>query len=127
MDKAEQYSMAKKSALNMLAVAETALRENSTLEKLVLMEYPPRADSKQLGEISQCSNTVLRTEINKSEFRRQIVVGSMGNFNFSSLEEMVDRFGPRNVHPRFDGVHLRGSQGSKLFTESSQLSRRQLK
>ena len=68
MDKADQYSMAKKSALTMLAVAENALMENSTLEKLVLMEYPPRADSAQLGEISQCSNKVLRTEVNKSEF-----------------------------------------------------------
>ena len=105
--KADQYSMAKKSALNMLALAEKALRENSTLERLVLMEYPPRADSEQLGEISQYGNTVLRTEVNKSEFRRQIVVGSMGNLKYSSLEEMVDRFGPRNVHPRFDGIHLR--------------------
>ena len=117
MDKAEQYSMAKKSALTMLAVAEKALRENSTLERLVLMEYPPRADNPQLADISQYSNKVLRTEVNKSEFSKQILVGSLGNLKYSSLEEMVDRYGPRNVHPRFDGVHLRGSQGSQLFTE----------
>ena len=117
MDKADQYSMAKKSALTMLGVAERALRENPTLKKLVLMEYPPRADNAQLADISQYSNKVLRTEVNKSELSSQILVGSMENLKFSSLEEMVDRFGPRNVHPRYDGVHLRGSQGSRIFTE----------
>ena len=117
MDKADQYSMAKKSALNMVGVAERALRENPTLKKLVLMEYPHRADNAQLAEISQYSNKVLRSEVNKSELSCQILVGSMGNLKFSSLEEMVDRFGPRNVHPRYDGVHLRGSQGSRIFTE----------
>ena len=117
MDKADQYSMAKKSALTMVGVAERALRENPTLKKLVLMEYPPRADNAQLADISQYSNKVLRTEVNKSELSSQILVGSMESLKFSRLEEMVDRFGPRNVHPRYDGVHLRGSQGSSLFTE----------
>ena len=55
--------------------------------------------------------------MNKFEFNKQIVVGSMENLEYSSLKDMVDRFGPRNVHPRLDSVHLRGSQGSKLFTE----------
>ena len=41
----EQYTMAGQSARNMVGVAERALRDNSTLEKLVMVEYPPRADS----------------------------------------------------------------------------------
>ena len=42
----------------------------------------------------------------------------MDNLKHSSLEEMVDRFGPRNVHPRYDGIHFRGSKGKHIYTNS---------
>ena len=118
LDKAEQNRMAEKSAVNMLKVAERALEENPTLEKLVLMEYPPRADSEHLAKLSGLSNQALRESVDRSRFRAQIVVGSMANLNYANKDEMIDRFGPTNSHPRFDGVHLRGSKGAHLYTES---------
>ena len=118
LDKAKQKIMAEKTAINMLKVAERALEENPTLEKLVLMEYPPRADSEPLAKLSGLSNQVLRDSVDRSRFRAQIVVGSMANLNYANKDEMIDRFGPTNSHPRFDGVHLRGSKGAHLYTES---------
>ena len=118
LDKAKQYSMAEKSAVNMLKVAERALEENPPLEKLVLMEYPPRADSEHLAKLSGYSNQVLRQLVDRSRWRAQIVVGSMANLNYTNKDEMVDRFGPTNSHPRYDGVHLRGSKGAQLYTDS---------
>jgi hypothetical protein len=110
--------MAEKSAVNMLKVAERALEENPPLEKLVLMEYPPRADSEHLAKLSGYSNQVLRQLVDRSRWRAQIVVGSMANLNYTNKDEMVDRFGPTNSHPRYDGVHLRGSKGTQLYTDS---------
>ena len=118
LDKAKQYSMAEKSAVNMLKVAERALEENPPLEKLVLMEYPPRADSEHLAKLSGYSNQVLRQLVDRSRWRAQIVVGSMANLSYTNKDEMVDRFGPTNSHPRYDGVHLRGSKGAQLYTDS---------
>ena len=118
LDKAKQFDLAERSALNMLKVAERALEENSTLEKLVLMEYPPRADSEHLAKLSRHSNKVLRELVDRSRCRAQIVVGSMANLGYSNRAEMVDRFGPTNSHSRYDGVHLRGTMGSQLYTDS---------
>ena len=118
LDKAKHYDMAEKSALNMLKVAERALEENSTLEKLVLMEYPPRADSEHLAKLSGYSNRVLRDLVDRSRCRAKIVVGSMANLDYTNKDQMVDRFGPTNSHPRYDGVHLRGNKGSQLDTDS---------
>ena len=46
---AQQYTMAERSAKNMVSIAEKALRDNKTLMKIVLMEYPTRADRSQLN------------------------------------------------------------------------------
>ena len=56
----QQYAMAEKSAKNMVVIAERALRDNSSLMKMVLMEYPTRADSTLLDQVVQHANKVLR-------------------------------------------------------------------
>ena len=42
----------------------------------------------------------------------------MGSLNYSNNKEMVDRFGPTNFSPRYDGIHFRGKKGKSLYTES---------
>ena len=114
--RAEQYSMAEQSALIMVKVAERALENNSTLEKLVLVEYPPRADSVHLAQVTKHANQVLRETVDRSRFVQQIVVGNMNKLKFSNKDEMVARFGPQNRNPRYDGIHFRGKQGKYLYT-----------
>ena len=48
VERQEQLDIAKKSVCNMVDVAKRAFMDNYSLEKLVLLEYPPRADSVQL-------------------------------------------------------------------------------
>ena len=108
---AEQYSQ---SALNMVKVAERALENNSTLEKIVLVEYPPRADSVHLALATEHANQALRETVDRSRFRQQIGVGNMNKLKFSNKDEMVARFGPQNRNPRYDGIHFRGRQGKHI-------------
>ena len=110
--------MAEKSAKNMVRVAEGALRDNRSLMKMVLMEYPTRADSTGLDKVVQHANKVLREYVDKSRYKDQILVGSMGNLKFSNSKEMVERFGPTNSSPWYDGIHFRGKKGKTLYTES---------
>ena len=90
----------------------------TTLEKLVIIEYPPRADSVQLNKVTQHANHKLREARDRSDFKEQIVIGNMERLKFSNKNEMLDRFGPQNKTPWFDGVHFRGNLGRELYTES---------
>ena len=110
--------MAEKSAKNMVLMAERALRDNSSLMKMVLMEYPTRAHSTLLDQVVQHANKVLRENVGKSMYKEQILVGNMGKMKFSNTKEMVKRFGPTNSSPWFDGIHFRGKRGKTLYTES---------
>ena len=84
LDRNEQYTMAAQSARNMVGVAERALRDNSTLEKLVMVEYPPRADNVQLNKITQHANNKLRESVDRSEFKGQIVIGNIDKLKFNN-------------------------------------------
>ena len=118
MSRAKQFAMAEQSVLNMVGAAEKALTDNTTLQKLVMMEYPPRADNKQLAEVTKFANEVLNGVVNKSKHKEKIKVGSLQNPQYNNNKEMVAVFGPEKSHPRYDGVHLRGRQGSWRYTES---------
>ena len=118
LDRNEQYTMAAQSARNIVGVAERALKDNSTLEKLVMVEYPPRADNVQLNKITQHANNKLRESVDRSEFKGQIVIGNMDKLKFNNKKDMIDRFGPQNQTSWYDGVHFRGNLGKKLYTES---------
>ena len=115
---AQQYTMAERSAKNMVSIAEKALRDNTTLMKIVLMEYPTRADSSLLDKVVVHANNSLRGRVGNSRYKEQILIGNMGSLNYSNTREMVDRFGPTNSSPRYDGIHFRGRKGKTLYTES---------
>ena len=84
----------------------------------MLMEYPTRADSSQLDQVVQHANKALRERVGNSRYKEQILIGNMGSLNYSNNKEMVDRFGPTNSSPRYDGIHFRGKKGKSLYTES---------
>ena len=118
LSQSQQYVMAEQSANNMVGIAERALRDNSSLMKMVLMEYPTRADSTRLNQVVQHANKVLREYVGNSRYKEQILVGNLGNMKFSNPKEMVERFGPTNSSPWYDGIHFRGKRGKALYTES---------
>ena len=114
----QQFTMAEKSAQNIVNIVEKALEGNKALMKTVLMEYPTRADSTMMNQVVLHANKALRGCVGKSRYRDQILIGNMGNLNFSNTKEMVDRFGPTNSSARYDGIHFRGNKGKSLYTES---------
>ena len=107
----EQYRKAELSVLNTIKVAENALEDFPNLEKVLLLEYLPRAD--QLGELVDFSNFVLKEVAKKATFGNRIEVMPLTNVNPASY---YDIFGSPNYF-KFDGVHLRGKQGSWLLTQ----------
>ena len=113
----QQFNMAEKSAQNMVKIVEKSLEGNKTLMKIVLMEYPTRADSTMMNQVVLHANKALRSFVGKSRYKDQILIGNMGNLNFSNTKEMVDRFGPTNSSSRYDGIHFRGNKGKSLYTE----------
>ena len=86
--------------------------------KIVLMEYPTRADSSLLDKVVVHANNSLRGCVGNSRYKEQILIGNMGSLNYSNTREMVDRFGPTNFSPRYDRIHFRGKKGKSLYTES---------
>ena len=109
----EQYEMAEKSANNTVAVVKEALEAFPNLDKFLLLEYPPRADSYQLANLTEYANFGLRETVHKSGLGSRIGVGALdGLYNSSNYHT----FGPTNRGPRFDGIHLRGKQGKNIFT-----------
>ena len=109
----EQYRMAEKSALNTVAVVEEALQDFPGLERFLLLEYPPRADSQRLSNLSEFASFCLRETALKSKYGSRIMVKPLDCLNNASNYKV---FGPTNRGPRFDGIHLRGKQGKHLFT-----------
>ena len=105
--------MAEKSAQNTVAVVKQALEAFPNLDKFLLLEYPPRADSIQLANLTDYANFCLRETVDKSGMGSRIGVRALNGLYNSSNYHV---FGPTNRGPRFDGIHLRGRQGKNIFT-----------
>ena len=112
-DRLRQSELAVKTALDTVSIVQKALVQFSSLEKAVLVELPPRADSGRLSELTELSNSALREAVRKSACRRMITVASLDKlYQYSNL----DIFGSHSS-PRYDGIHLRGKLGPKVFTD----------
>ena len=57
---------------NMVQVGKRALENNSSLDKLVIVEYPPRADSVHLAKVTQYANQVLREAVDPSRLHDSV-------------------------------------------------------
>ena len=112
-DRPRQSELAVKTALDTVSIVQKALVQSSSLEKAVLVELPPRADSRRLSELTEHSNSALREAVSQSACRRKITVASLDMlYQHSNL----DVFGSLSS-PRYDGIHLRGKLGAKVFTD----------
>ena len=116
LDSHEQSELAVQTALDTVAIVEKALAESPRLEKAVIVELPPRADSWRLAELTEFSNFALRGAVEKSALSNRITIATL-----DSLYEHSDSkiFGhPNSNKYKYDGIHLRGKVAAKLYTES---------
>ena len=79
----------------------------------MLLEYLSREDSNELAELVEYCNFMLKELVQNSVFSSRMVVKPLANLNTSSSYNV---FGPTRAGSRFDGIHLRGWYGSKIFT-----------
>ena len=115
LDSHEQSELAVQTALDTVSTVEKALAQSPGLEKAVIVELPPRADSWRLAELTEFSNFALRGAVEKSALSSRITIATL-----DTLYEHSDAkiFGHKNSNKyKYDGIHLRGKLGSKLYTE----------
>ena len=113
-NKTEQSKLAVKSSENRIDIAEKALMEFPKLEKVIITERLPRAD--YLSDLSEYSNFALRTLAEQSSLSERIQIIPMESLYYNSHEEMTSIFGSPSSH-KFDGIHLYGKHGSRLYND----------
>ena len=110
-----------KSATNIFAASENALKTTSTLRKVVLMKQIPRYDPLQADPLglkpvlSQLFNSTLTELWMKSMYKDFIHVGTHNIECTGAIREARYR---HTRSGKFDGIHLLGSSGQKTFTAS---------
>ena len=108
------HRLAIKSSENCITIAENALKNFPTLEKVIIPERLPRAD--HLSEISEYSNFALRTLVEKSPLNRRIQVVPMEALHFNTDRRLSEIFGSPYSNS-FDGIHPKGKLGSRLYNK----------
>ena len=113
MEKKEQFRLAEKTSGDTVTIVEKALEDNETLEKVVVVELPPRADSEKLAELTKYSNFILKSKVEKSKFNKNIIIAKLDALYKHSEKDI---FGSASKSWS-DGIHLRGRLGSEVYTE----------
>ena len=110
----EQKKFAFKTAADTVTIVEKAIANSEYLEKAVIVELPPRADSKRLQELTEFTNFTLRSLVENSKLNKQITIASLDPiYEYSEY----DIFGSPSARQN-DGIHMRGKFGKKAYTES---------
>ena len=105
----------------MLTVATNALRTHQNIEKVILMEHPPRHDTPLddptgiNSELAKFANSTLQQLLKTSSMKNKIIVGKH-SLDFSN--NMKDAIYRDEYSGRYDGIHMYGNLGGIMFTRS---------
>ena len=105
------------SAKKMIETAAIIIKENPSIEKVIIADSVPRFDPASVDphglkpKLAQYSNKVQREFAAQCELKENIYVGS------HDITANADTFG-RKDHAKFDGIHMYGHSGCKEFTAS---------
>ena len=113
LDWEDQNKLAIKTSTDTVRIVEKALEQHNSLEKAVVVELPPRADSIRLQELTEFANFALRDTIEKSTYRSQITLARLDSL-YQYAEK--DIFGSPSTRKN-DGIHMRGRLGATAYTE----------
>ena len=114
---------AKESSKNMFKLAEKSLVENQNLEKVILMDHPPRFDLINQDPLSlkpklaKLANSTLGELWLNSEHKHKIFIGQHSLESTGMSSSHFDRYKDQNTG-RYDGVHLYGRRGCPDYTNS---------
>ena len=102
----------------MVTVAENAARKHPDLRKVTIMEHAPRFDENEVDPIglkprlAKFANSTIKQLVESSSMKDIIVVGRHQLDGGHDAMYWDDRSG------RYDGVHLYGREGKKMYTKS---------
>ena len=113
-DNEEQNELAVKTAIDTVSIVEKALEDSPSLEKIVIVELPPRADSARLSELTEFCNFTLKERVLKSKYHKQITIANLDNLYDYTYEDIFGFPSSRS----YDGIHMKGRHGRHAFTNS---------
>ena len=105
-DSCLMLDMAKKSSLNTVQVAVSALAEFPSLRNVLIIPRTPRIDDALLGDVSMYGN---------DDGLENIKLGSLSSIPYKTEMEINELFG---AGPKSDLLHMRGLRGRDLFTQA---------
>ena len=106
--------MAKKSSLNTVSVAVSALEEFPSLKNILIIPRSPRADSKLLEDLTNYANYILVSAIANTGLPN-IKLGTMASIPCKTELEKTELFG---AGPKSDLLHMKGARGGELYTDA---------
>ena len=112
LERQEQNELAVQTALDTVSIVEKALEETPTLEKVILVELPPRADSLRLSELTEFCNFSLKVRVEKSRYQEKIIVANLDTLYEYQSEHI---FGSPSSQ-FYDGIHMKGKYGKQAYT-----------
>lgn len=107
-------NMAKKSSLNTVQVAVSALAEFPSLRHVLIIPRTPRLDDELLGDVSMYGNDCLESAIADTGLEN-IKLGCLSSIPYKTEMEIKELFG---AGPKRDLLHMRGVRGRDLFTQA---------
>ena len=113
-DNHEQNELAVKTALDTVSIVEKALEDSPSLEKIMIVELPPRADSTRLSEHIEFCNFTLKGRVKNSKYHEQITIANLDNFYDYKYEDIFGFPSSRS----YDGIHMMGRHGRHAYTDS---------
>ena len=109
------------SCLNMFSVATNAVISHPEIKKVLIMEHAPRHDKPEVdptglkSTLAKFANSTLDQLWHSSDFKNKIVIGKHSLDVASKKTAAVYR---DDWSGRFDGVHMYGRYGKKVYTSS---------
>ena len=104
----------------MFSLAQTSLEQYPTLNKVVIMEHPPRFDAQNVDptllkhNLAKLANTTLNQLWLNSTLKDKIIIGRHSLECHGIGRSHLDRY--ESSAGRYDGVHLYGKTGVRDYT-----------
>ena len=112
------------SSRNMFNLAKASLEQNANLRKVIIMEHPPRFDSRDIDPTSLkpslralANATLYQLMDNCSSKKEKIFIGSHSLECASIGATYQSRYVDQHTG-KYDGVHLHGQAGRRDYTDS---------
>ena len=106
---------------NTLTVATNAVRNNPSLQKVVIMEHAPRFDEYNVHptglkpELVKYANSTFYQILNSSALKDRIVIGK---HNLECSGDIIAASYRDDKNNKYDGVHMKNNFGLRAYTRS---------